>query len=120
MTVAHIRSHMRIAMYVTIGLQKGMFVSQKRPKRETLTLAHRRSQMRNADTMKEDMQNMEKEHASVLKKLGDEATSKNRNTDAIASAEETIRNQQLKIDNLQQQLHYLALVISQKKKKVSR
>lgn len=71
--------------------------------------------MRIADTLKEDMQNMENEHASVLKKLGDEAKSKNRNTDAIASAEETIHNQQLKIDNLQQQLHYLAMVNCQKK-----
>jgi hypothetical protein len=107
---------MRIAIYVTTGLQKGMFEFQKRPKREILTPAHRRSQMRNADTMKEDMQNMEKEHALVLKKLGDEATSKDRNTDATASAEETIRNQQLKIDSLQQQLHYLALVIFQQGK----
>lgn len=67
--------------------------------------------MRLADTQKEDMQNIEKEHASELKNLG----SQNRNTDASASAQETIQDQQLKIDNLQQQLHYLMVIFQGKK-----
>ena len=73
---------------------------------QAVTLKERlRSQTRITDTLNEDLQNVQKEHAAVLKKLGDEGKSR----DKAASAEGTIREQQLKIDDLQQQLHYLAL-----------